>query len=52
MILVSDRRPKERHDPVTHHLVHRPLVPVNGLHHQLEHRVEDFARLLRIAIRE
>jgi hypothetical protein len=52
MILVSERCPEQRHNPVAHHLVHRALVAVNGLHHSLEDRVEDLARFLRIAICE
>src|SRR5262249_43909285 len=33
-----------------HHLVDRALVAVDGLHHQLEHGIEDLARLLGIAV--
>jgi hypothetical protein len=52
VVLVSEGRAEERHDPVAHHLVHRPLVAVDRLHHQLEHRVEDLSRLLRVAFRK
>jgi len=52
VILVGYRRPKERHDAVTHDLIHRPLVAMNGLHHSLENGIEDLARFFRIAIGE
>jgi hypothetical protein len=50
VIFVGERRAEQRHDAVAHHLVHRPLVTVNGLHHQLENRIEDLARILGIAV--
>ena len=50
MILVSERRSEECHDPVPHHLVHRALVFVNRLHHQLEDGVEDCSGLLGVAV--
>ena len=50
MVLVGDGCPEQCHDPVAHHLIHGPLVAVNRLHHALEHRVEEFARLLGIAV--
>ena len=52
MILVGERRSEQRHDLVAHHLVDRPLVPVNGLHHPLEHGIKNLARLLGVAISE
>ena len=52
VVLVGERRAEERHDPVAHHLVHRALVAVDGLHHPLEHGVEELARLLGIAVGE
>src|SRR5215467_3800083 len=52
VIFMRERGTEQRHDPVTHHLVHRPLVVVNRLHHALEHRIEKLAGLLGIAIGE
>jgi hypothetical protein len=52
MVLVSQRRAEQRHDPVTHHLVHRTLVAVNSLHHQFEHGVQDLAGFLGIPVSE
>ena len=52
VILVGDRRAEERHDAVAHHLVHRALVAVDGLHHPLEDGVEELARLLGVAVGE
>src|SRR5262249_34950882 len=52
MILVGEWRAKQRHDPVAHHLVHRALIAVNGLHHPFQDGIENLARILRIAISE
>ena len=52
MVLVRQRCTEERHDPVAHDLVHRALIAVDGLHHALQHRIEDLARLLGIAVGE
>ena len=52
MILVGERGAEERHDPVAHDLVHGPLVAVHGLHHVLQHRIEELACLFRVAIGE
>jgi hypothetical protein len=52
VVLVGQRRPEQRHDPVAHHLVDRALVAVDGLHHQLEDGVEDLASLFRVTIRQ
>jgi len=52
VVLVSEWRAEERHDAVAHHLVDRALVAVDRLHHPLEDRIEDLARLLRITIGE
>ena len=52
VILVGERGAEERHDPVTHHLVHRPLVAVDRLHQPLDDGIEELPRLLGIAIGE
>ena len=52
VILMGERRAEQRHDPIAHHLVHRALVAVDGLHHALEHRVEELARLFGVAVGE
>ena len=52
MVLMGERRAEQRHDAVAHDLVDRALVAVDGLHHQLEDRVENRARLLGIAVGE
>jgi hypothetical protein len=52
VILVGDRRPEERHDPVAHHLVHRTLVAVDRLHHAVEHRVQELPGVLGVAVGE
>jgi len=52
MVLMGDGGPKQGHDTVAHHLVHRPLVAVHRLHHALEHRVEQLACLLGVPIRQ
>jgi hypothetical protein len=52
VVLVGDGRAEQRHDAVAHHLVDGPFVPVDRVHHPLEHRVEQLARLLRVAVGE
>ena len=52
VIFARERRAEERHDPVAHHLVDGPLVAVHGLHHVIEHGVEEPARLLGAAVGE
>ena len=47
---MGHRRTEEGHDPVAHHLVDRALITVDGLHHPFEHRVEELARLLGVAV--
>ena len=50
VVLVGKRRAEKRHDPVTQHLIHRPLVVVHSLHHPLQHGVEEAAGVFWIAI--
>jgi hypothetical protein len=52
VVLVRERRAEQRHDPVAHDLVHRPLVPVDRLHHPFEHRVEKLTGFLGIPVGE
>ena len=52
VVLVGDRRPEERHDPVAHDLVHGALVAMDGLHHPLEDGVEELPGLLGVAVGE
>src|SRR5215813_2107276 len=52
MVLVGERRSEESHDPVAHHLAHRALKTVHGLHHELQDRIEYQAGLLGIAASE
>jgi len=52
VILVGQRCAEESHDAVAHHLVHPALVTVHRSHHQFEHRVEDLACFLGIAVGE
>ena len=50
VVLVGERRAEQRHDAVAHHLVDGALVAVDGLHHPLEHRVEQLPGLLGVAV--
>ena len=52
MIFMRDRRPKQRHDTIAHDLIHRPLIAMHGRHHVLQHRVEEVAGFLGIAVGE
>jgi hypothetical protein len=50
MIFMCDRRAEEGHNPIPHDLIHRALVAVHRHHHALQHRVEELARLLGVAV--
>ena len=50
LVFMRDRRPKQRHDAVAHHLVHRPLIAVHGLHHAFEHGVENRPCIFGVAV--
>jgi hypothetical protein len=52
VVLVGQRGAEEGHDPVAHDLVDGAFVAVDGLHHPLEHGVEELARLLGIPVGE
>ena len=50
MVLMRQRSAEERHDPVAHHLIHRALVAMDGLHHSLKDRIENLTCLLRVTV--
>jgi hypothetical protein len=50
VVIMGKRRAEQRHDAVAHHLVDGALEAVHGIHHVREHRVEEPARVLGIAI--
>ena len=50
VVLEGEGGAEERHDPVAHDLVHRALVAVDGLHHELEDGIEEGAGLLGVAL--
>jgi hypothetical protein len=50
MVLVADRRTEERHDPVTHHLVHGPFVVMDRLHHPLENGIKNLSCVLWVTV--
>ena len=52
VVLMGEGGAEERHDPVAHHLVHRALVAVDGVHHALEDGIEESARLLGVTVGE
>ena len=52
VVLVGEGRSKQCHDPVAHDLVDGAFVAVHGFHHPFEDRVQELARLLRIAVGE
>ena len=52
VILVRERSPEERHDPVAHHLVYGALVAVDGLHHPLEDGIQELPGLLGVPVGE
>src|SRR5258706_8827758 len=52
MVLVREWRAEDRHDTVAHDLIDGAFVAVDGFHHALEHRIEQLAGVLGIAVRE
>jgi hypothetical protein len=48
VVLVRDRRPEERHDPIPEELIHRPLVAVDLRQHQLEGPVHHPVHVFRV----
>jgi hypothetical protein len=50
VILVRERRAEKRHDAIPHHLVDGSLVIMDGVHHELDDRIEYIARLFWIAL--
>ena len=50
MVFVGERGAEQRHDAVAHHLIHRALEMMHGLHHPFQDRVKQLARHLRIAV--
>ena len=50
VVLEGDGSTEEGHDSVAHHLVDRAFVLVNGIHHQLEHGVENRPRFFGVAV--
>jgi hypothetical protein len=50
IVPMGDGGAKQRHNAIAEHLVDRPLIPMDGRHHPLQHGVEELARFLRIAV--
>src|SRR5262245_17967966 len=50
MILMRERCAKERHDSVAHQLIDRALIAVDCLDHAVNHRLEEFLRILGIKV--
>ena len=49
VVLVGERRAKQRHDPVSHGLVDGALEMVDGFHHTLEDLVQEHGGVLGVA---
>jgi hypothetical protein len=41
---------EQRHNPIAHHLIDGPLIAVDRRHHAFQHRAEELAVLLGVAI--
>ena len=52
VVLVGDRRSEERHDAIAHHLIDRAFVVMDGVHHALDHGIENLSRFLGVAADE
>jgi hypothetical protein len=50
MVLVRDRRPEQRKNPVAGGLNDVPVVAMRRVDHQLERRINDGAGLLRVEV--
>ena len=50
MILVRQRRAENRHDAVTHHMVHSAFIAVYSVHDLVDNRIDELARFLRVAV--
>ena len=50
MVLVRDRRPEQREYAVSRGLRYVALVATNRIHHQLEGRIDDSARLFGVEV--
>src|SRR4030095_1454293 len=48
VVLMSQRRAKESHDPVTQHLVDGSFIAMDGVHHDAQHRIDDLLPLFGI----
>jgi hypothetical protein len=48
MILMGQRGAKERHDAITHDLIHGAFIAMHGLHHETEHWPQPLVGLFRI----
>jgi hypothetical protein len=46
VVLMRQRRPKQRHNAVAHDLIDGAFILVHGRHHAVEHRIEQLPRLL------
>jgi len=50
MIFVCYRRPKQRHNSITHKMADSSFIPVDRTDHPLKHRVEQSPCIFRITI--
>ena len=48
VVFMGQRRPEQGHDAVAQDLVDRAFVAVHGVHHEVQHRIQDLPGLFRI----
>jgi hypothetical protein len=48
---MSQRRAKQRHDPVAHDQANRALITMDGFHHSFEHWIENVSSVPGIPLR-
>jgi hypothetical protein len=48
MIFMGDRRPKQGEDAIAQYLRHRAVIPMHGVHHQLQGGINQRPRLFGI----
>ena len=52
VVLMRQRRPKQGHNAITHHLIDGAFVLVDGRHHAVEHGIEQVPRLLGVTVHQ
>jgi len=52
MVLMVQGRAEQGHDAIAHDLVDGPLIAMHGVHHALQHRVQQLSGFFGVAVGE